>query len=79
VREIEPEMQQIVVPIGYIERNSIHYIAISIAVYLRFTYNEFIVGLQVLLRNFPSAEYLVFVAEERIHTTQARYTSTTLQ
>ena len=78
-RQIEPEMQQIVGPMDYVERNSIHRIVISIDLYLRFTYNAFIAGLQVLLRNFPSTEYVIFVAEERNHTTQALYASTTLQ
>jgi hypothetical protein len=64
-RQIEPEMQQIVGQMGYVERNSIHRIVISIDLYLRLTYNVFIPGLRVLLRNFPSTEYVIFVAEER--------------
>jgi hypothetical protein len=58
-------MQQIVGQMGYVERNSIHRIAISVDIYGRLNYNVFIPGLRVLLRNFPSTEYVIFVAEER--------------
>jgi len=47
----------------------------QIDLYLRFTYNEFIAGQQVLFKNFPSTDYLVFVAEER----NPYATATTLQ
>jgi hypothetical protein len=37
----------------------------QIDLYLWATYNEFIAGQQVLFKNFPSTDYLVFLAEER--------------
>jgi hypothetical protein len=62
---IQPEMERIIGPMGSVECNGIHRIAIPIDLYMWFKYDKFVEGLQFLFDTFPSTDYLVFVIEDR--------------
>ena len=59
------ELARVIGPMGGLELQSVHRIALSVEFFSSFSRKQFVEGLQLLFARFPATDFLVFVMEPR--------------
>ncbi|KAE9379951.1 hypothetical protein N431DRAFT_361188, partial [Stipitochalara longipes BDJ] len=59
------ELARVIGPMGHVEQQNIHRIALSTDFFTYFRITQVLEGMRVIFHNFPSTDYLVFVFEHR--------------